>query len=97
MAINKPRIAGKPAVRRSSFLDQPVSLSQSEYGVATGAPPFLPTLEGQMACTWYLEGYRRITVMHIGVDINGTLAWKQIRTGRALSAYTGQPIDPIYD
>lgn len=98
MAVNKPIIAGKPAIQRTSLKVQPVPMEiSSTYGLSESTPSEDPTREGQTIFVWHIEGYLRVATMYVCVDIGGVLTWKRIKTGSTVNGYTGQAFDPIYD
>jgi len=110
MAINKPRIAGQPAVERQNALDQrftprPASPTESyvtidEQGFPYLADPITPEREGQMVFTVFADdsGLNRQCTIYVAVDISGTLTWKQVTpVPNIINQYTGKPYDPIYD
>ena len=110
MAINKPRIAGQPAVERQNALDQrftprPVGPTESylntdEQGIPVEELAVSPEREGQMAFTISTDdsGLNRQCTIYVVVDISGTLTWKQVTpVPSIINQYTGRPYDPIYD
>jgi len=110
MAVNKPRIAGKPATERKRVKDhrfepKPANPYES-YIVATpeGLPlpvePSSPDREGQMYFHVYADSSsnNRQAQIYIGVNVGGgVLEWKPVNSATFLNLYTGKPYDPIYD
>ena len=108
MAVNKPRIAGKPAterrrVRGQTIEPKPVPPTQSYVEInSEGNPvnvlPVSPDRAGQLYFQVSSDDDgNRGAIIYVAVDIGGTLEWKQVNAATYLNLYTGRPYDPIYD
>jgi len=109
MAINKPRIAGQPAVERSRIKDQPFkphgagpndTHTEIVNTVPTVVGPITPDREGQMYFYPSMDdtGLNRTCEIYVAVDIGGTLEWKRVApVPDIVDRYTGRPVDAIYD
>jgi len=109
MTINRPRIAGKPAVERRNVVDQtfqPIGVPPTEDGGKVVDGQFVQTSpvaierEGQLSFVLSLDdsGYNRSCTIYVAVNIGGTLTWKQAApVPSIIGQYTGKPFDPIYD
>lgn len=111
MAINKPRIAGKPATERRRVQGvQPIEVvpaapgetvrTLDSNGAVTQVQAPTPEIAGQIYIYKFVDesGLNRRANAYVAVDINGTLTWKVV-AGQTflLNSYTGKPYDPIYD
>jgi len=109
MAINKPRIAGEPAVDAWSVPDRqfyprwvgPLEREtrlDTETGTVIYEDVLEPTREGLLAFELRVDGRNRICIIHVAVEIDGELTWKRAAQVPAIiNQYTGKPYDPIYD
>ena len=111
MAINKPRIAGKPAIERQRVQNvQPVEVVPVEPGglkIGRDSSGLLyqieaptPEIAGQIYIYNFVDesGLNRRANAYVAVDIDGTLTWKKVAgQTNLLNAFTGKPYDPIYD
>lgn len=108
MAIESPRIAGQPAFQRWQVLDQPILIRSVNPGETysyidpiTGEVfrnvTLDPEFEGQVYFNVTASGADRTARMYVAVNIDGTLAWKEILTETFISGFTGKPFDPMYD
>ncbi len=110
MSINKPRIAGQPAIERRSIADQPFLPKSgspteqytdiNEAGLPFLQDPLTPEREGQLSFVITADdtSLNRRCEIHVVVDIDGVLTWKQVTpVTTIINKYTGKPFDPIYD
>ena len=109
MAINEPRIAGKPAIERRRIKDQPLSvrnapptesyLDTDSDGLPINNEALVPETEGQLVAAFSVDdtGLNRSMQLYVAIDIGGTLTWKAVSNTTLLNKWTGKPYDPIFD
>jgi len=108
MAINSPRIAGKPATERRQTKSLQVevrgaapseSYIDSSADVPQSVNPAIPDRQGQLIFHSFTDtsGLNRSAQAYIAVDINGTLEWKVVSNFTLLNKWTGKPYDPMFD
>jgi len=87
MGIESPRIAAGVTKQRTRIYDQPLT-------VGADSPTSTPDYEGQIYIEHPTTGERN-RYMHVAVDIDGTLTWKEVDTGDYIDSYTGKAWNPL--
>jgi hypothetical protein len=89
VSVNKSAIAAGPTTWRTAAAPQPIRSTLVDPSTLT------PVSEGELCIYWIGNGIQRSSLLYVGVDIEGVLVFKKIKTSVAVNSYSGRAFDSL--